>query len=146
MKFTFILLNLLFFINNLSAVETEKGKPKEPVKKDTVAVIPPAPKKEETPFKTIAETTKKCKKIDGLFPIYQDTITGKTFVEINEQKLGKEFIYFKQILDGVPNTGFFRGAYRDNKIIKIQKYFDKIEFYIQNTAYYFDPKNAMNYC
>ena len=144
MKFTFIILNLLFFINNLSAVETEKGKPKEPLKKDTVAVIPPAPKKEDTPFKTIAETTKKCKKIDGLFPIYQDTITGKTFVEINEQKLGKEFIYFKQILDGVPNTGFFRGAYRDNKIIKIQKYFDKIEFYIQNTAYYFDPKNAIS--
>ncbi|MBL0288737.1 MAG: hypothetical protein IPQ19_15475 [Bacteroidetes bacterium] len=106
MKFYFILLNLLFFINNLSAVETEKGKPKEPLKKDTVAVIPPAPKKEDTPFKTIAETTKKCKKIDGLFPIYQDTITGKTVVEINEQKLGKEFIYFKQILDGVPNTGF----------------------------------------
>lgn len=144
MKFTIILLNLLFFTNILSAVETKKGKPKEPVKKDTIAVVPPAPKKEETPFKTIAETTKKCKKIDGLFPIYQDTITGKTFLEINEQKLGKEFIYFKQILDGVPNTGFFRGAYRDNKIIKIQKYFDKIEFYIQNTAYYFDPENKIS--
>ena len=144
MKFTILLLNLLFFINNLSAAETKKSKPKEPVKKDTVATISPAPKKDDLPFKSIAEITKKCKKYDGLFPIYQDTLTGKTYVEINDQKLGKEFIYFKQILDGVPNTGFFRGAYRDNKIIKIQKYFDKIEFYIQNTAFYFDPNNAIS--
>lgn len=142
-----ILLLFAFLAINISttkASESDKGNKKKENKKDTLTTIVPAPKKEDAPFKTISEVTKKCKKIDGFFPIYQDTITGKTFIEIQEQKIGKEFIYFKQILDGVPNTGFFRGAYRDNKIIKVQRYFDKIEFYIQNTSYYFDPNNALS--
>ncbi|MBX7226294.1 MAG: zinc-dependent metalloprotease [Chitinophagales bacterium] len=142
-----LLLSLFIFcvVTTTPANTNDKGKKNEAVKKDTVpTVVAPTPKKEEPAFKPIAEVTKKCKKIDGLFPIYQDTVTGKSFIEISEDKLGKLYIYFKSVSDGVLTTGFFRGAYRDTKILKINKYFDKLEFSIQNTAYYYDPENALS--
>ncbi|MCC6571497.1 MAG: DUF5118 domain-containing protein, partial [Chitinophagales bacterium] len=50
--------------------------------------------------------TEKCRKMDGLFPLYQDTVTGKIYLEISEDKIGKEFIYFAYVLDGIPDLGF----------------------------------------
>ena len=142
-----VLTSIIFFCVTITtfAHTNDKGKKNETAKKDTVATtVTPAPKKEEPAFKAISEVTKKCKKIDGLFPIYQDTVTGKSFIEISEEKIGKPFIYFKSVSDGVLSTGFFRGAYRDTKILEVNKYFDKLEFSIQNTAYYYDPQNAIS--
>ena len=36
-----------------------------------------------------------------------------------------------------------KGSYRGSKIIKINKYYDKIEFTIENTKFYFDPENPL---
>ena len=91
-------------------------------------------------FKSIQEVTEKLKKVDGLFPMYQDSLTGKSYIEISEEQLGKEFIYFMYVLDGVVDAGYFRGAYRDNIVIKFEKSFDKIE--IKNTTRVGLGKNA----
>jgi hypothetical protein len=81
-------------------------------------------KKESKPqFKTIKEVTEKCKKISGLFTIYQDTTTGKTYLEITDDKIGKEYIYFAYVLDGYLDAGYARGGYKDNSIFKIERYF-----------------------
>jgi len=105
---------------------------------------PPAPKKEKTAVKKIAEVTKKCKKIDGLFPIYQDTTNGSLKMVVTKEQLGKEYIYFSQIADGVVEAWAFRGSYRGSTVFKIEKYYNKIEFVKQNTSYYFDPNNEIS--
>ncbi|PCI95451.1 MAG: hypothetical protein COB15_12205 [Flavobacteriales bacterium] len=102
------------------------------------------PKKDKDSPKKISEVTKKCKKIEGLFTLYQDTTTGSIKMIISKDQIGKEYIYFSQIADGVLEAGSFRGAYRDSKVFKIEKYFNKIEFVTQNTSSYFDPNSALS--
>ena len=50
---------------------------------DTVKTLTQDTTKEKPQFKTIKEVTKKCTKSVGLFPIYQDSTDGKTYIEIS---------------------------------------------------------------
>ncbi|MFT4678749.1 MAG: hypothetical protein ACI9RU_000113 [Litorivivens sp.] len=97
-------------------------------------------KKEDSYTKTING----CLKHDGLFTLFQDTVTGKTFLEISDNQLETEFIYFSHVEDGVVDAGFFRGAYRSSKIISFHKVFDHIEVIEHNTDFYFDETNALS--
>jgi len=103
----------------------------------------PAPKK-KSKEKKIKDLIKSSKEIDGLFKIYQDTITGSLQMLIKEDQIGKEYIHFNQVANGVLEAGRFRGAYGGSKVFKIKKYFNKIEFVTQNTSFYFDPKSALS--
>ncbi|WP_372755100.1 zinc-dependent metalloprotease [Mariniflexile sp.] len=119
-----------------------QDKKKKSKKGNTTEAPAPAPSKKE---KTIAELVKTSKKIDGLFPIYQDTINGTLQMIISDNQIDKEFIYFSQISNGVMDAGRInRGAYMGSKVVKIEKYFDKIEFVAQNTSFYFDPENPLS--
>lgn len=93
---------------------------------------------------SIAEKTKGCKKIDGLFPLYQDTSSGAVYMIVKASQLDKDFIYFSHTIDGVVAAGHFRGSFRDNKIFKVRRYFDRLEFVVPNTGYYFDPANPVS--
>ncbi len=138
-KILFSIVVLLVFLvpQSISAQKKKKRK------KDAIAMVPPKPK---TPKKkTIQSLVKKSKKIDGLFTIYQDTTTGALQMLISEDQIGKEYIYFSQIADGVLDAGRMnRGSYRGSKVFKVEKYFDKIEFVAQNTSFYFDPDNPIS--
>jgi hypothetical protein len=101
------------------------------------------PVKTEGP-KKISELTKKSTKIEGLFTLYQDSLTGGVKVLIKKDQIGKEYIYFSQIADGPVQMRAFRGNYKGSKIIEIKKYFNKIEFIQKNTSSYFDPENAIS--
>ena len=81
---------------------------------------------------------------EGLFTIYQDTTDGSTKMAIDLDQLEKEYIYFGLSQDGVLEAGHFRGNFRDNKIFKIQRYFDRVEFVVQNTRYHFDEENPLS--
>ena len=121
-------------------IEAQKKKKKK--KGDTEMPANPDPKKETE--KKISDLIKSSKEIDGLFKIYQDTITGSLQMVISEDQINKEFIHFNQIANGVVDAGSFRGAYGGSKVFKINKYFNKIEFITQNTSFYFDPSNAIS--
>ncbi|MCH8494817.1 MAG: zinc-dependent metalloprotease [Balneolales bacterium] len=82
--------------------------------------------------------------IEGLFTVYQDTTTGSTKMLINADQIGEEFIYWGHSVDGPVQVGLFRGAYRDNKVISIQRHFDRIEFVVENTSFYFDDENPVS--
>ena len=128
---------VLIATNSMDAQEKKKKNKKE----ETPTAPAPPPKKD----KTIAELVKSSKKIDGLFPIYQDTITGSLQMLVSKDMFGKEFIYFSQIADGVMDAGRInRGSYMGSKVFKVEKYFNKIEFISQNTSFYFDPENAIS--
>ncbi|MFD0988613.1 zinc-dependent metalloprotease [Mariniflexile jejuense] len=126
----------------VSVQDMEAQDKKKKNKKGDATEIPAPPTKKE---KTIAELVKTSKKIDGLFPIYQDTITGTIQMIISDNQVNKEFIYFSQIADGVLDVGRVnRGSYMGSKVVKIEKYFDKIEFVAQNTSFYFDPESPLS--
>lgn len=122
----------------------DDGKRRKKAKDKVEEVAQPVKKKEEPQFKAIDEVTKGCTKMDGFFTMYQDTASGKTYIEIPENKIGEEFIYFKHVMNGVLDAGYVKGSYRDNKIFSINKYYDRIELIEQNTRYYFDPENAIS--
>ena len=127
----------------LCPLNMEAQKKKKDKKKDETETAVPTSKKDEK--KTITDLTKSSKKIDGLFTIYQDTITGSLQMVISENQLNNEYIYFSQIADGVMDAGRInRGSYQDSKVFTVEKYFDKIEFITQNTSFYFNPDNAIS--
>lgn len=92
----------------------------------------------------IENITKKCQAFPGLFPLYQDTTSGKTYIQVHRRQLNQEFIYFSHVVDGVADAGLIRGAYRGSRIFTIRRYFNKLEFVGENTGYYFDPENPLS--
>ena len=110
-------------------------------KKETITTIKKPLKKKE---KSIKDLTKSSKKIEGLFTIYQDTITGSVKLLVKENQLNKDFIYFSQIADGVTEAGAFRGAFRGNSVFQVKKYFNKLDFITPNTSFYFDKNSALS--
>ena len=106
--------------------------------------------KEETTEKvkenknSILEKTKNCIKFKGLFNIYQSKDNGKSFIEIDNSQLESDFIYFSYVEDGVVDAWKFKGGFRGSKIIKLKKFFNKIDIVVENSSYYFDPKNPLS--
>lgn len=140
LRYAFMLLLMCAFLIPQNA-EAQRKKKKKKKNAKTEAPAPP-PKKNKA--KSIADLVKKSKKIEGLFTIYQDTINGSLQMIVSEDQIGKEFIHFSQIANGVLDAGAFRGSYRGSKVFKVKKYFDRIEFATQNTSFYFDPENAIS--
>lgn len=101
-------------------------------------------KKKDEKSKTLEDFIKSSKKIEGLFDIYQDTITGQVQMLIREDQLNKDYIYGSQIADGVVRTAGFRGQYRDEKILNFKKFFNKIEISAVNSNFYFDENNPLS--
>ncbi|MBD0833690.1 zinc-dependent metalloprotease [Aestuariibaculum sp. TT11] len=131
-----------FCFLNTSSLEAQSKKKKKRKNADTEAVAQNTKKSKD---KSIADFIKSSKEIDGLFKIYQDTINGSLQMIISEDQIGKEFIYFSQISNGVMDAGrIIKGSYRDSKVFKIEKYFNRIDFVTQNTAFYFDPENPLS--
>ena len=106
---------------------------KKKVKKEEIVIVD-----------EIINKTKGCNVYDGLFTIYQDKDNGKSYIEIDTSHLGNEFIHFSYIENGVMDAWAFQGSYRGSKIIEINKFYDKIEFTIKNTKYYFDESNPLS--
>jgi len=73
-------------------------KKKEPVKKE-----------EKKPEDKFGDLVKKCKKREGLLTFYTDTVTGKTYLEIQKSQLNQEFIYFNYIENAPVETGYIKG-------------------------------------
>ncbi|WP_299554366.1 zinc-dependent metalloprotease [Seonamhaeicola sp.] len=132
-----LMLVVFFAPQNMTAQRKNKKK------KDDLTAVAPKPKTPKE--KTIADLVKTSKKLEGLFTIYQDTVNGSLQMLISEDQIGKEYIHFSQIADGVMDAGRTnRGSYRGSKIFKIERYFDKIEFVTQNTSFYYDPDNPIS--
>ncbi len=132
---------LMLAIVGVQDAEAQRRKRKKKGKTEMATKPKPKPKK---PKKSIATMTKKSKKMEGLFTIYQDTVTGAVKMLITKDQLDKDYIYFSQIADGVTEAGSFRGSYRGSNVFHIKKYFNKIDFYAPNTSFYFDDGNAIS--
>ena len=100
--------------------------------------------KEKKVSDEIKSKVKDCILYDGLFKIYQSEVDGKSYIEIDTSHIGKEFIYFSYIENGVTDARAVKGNYRGSKIIKISKFYNKIDFTINNTKFYFDESSPLS--
>ena len=135
---------LALFLTAFLVPQNAEAQRKKKRKKDEIeAPAKPAPEKSKE--KKISDLVKSSKEFEGLFKIYQDTVTGSLQMVITKDQLDNEYIYFSQIADGIADAGrLIRGSYGRSKVFKIKKYFNKIEFVTQNTSFYFDPENAIS--
>ncbi len=138
-----ILCSLFLTLAIIGVQDMDAQRKKRKSKKDKKEIVV-AKKKPKSKKKTIASLTKSSKKIDGLFTMYQDTITGTLKMVIKKEQLDKDFIYFSQIADGIASVGAFRGNYKGSTVFNVKKFFNKIEFILPNTAFYFDKTNAIS--
>lgn len=93
---------------------------------------------------TVAEKTKGNKKHEGLFTLYQDTATGAVQLYIKKDQLDKEFIYQSFSINGPTALFLNQSMHRANLVFKMVRAFDKIEFQMVNTDYYYDKNNAIS--
>ncbi len=92
---------------------------------------------------SFASVVEKSEHLEGLFDVYRDRESGETYLAIKSDQIDQEFIYIAFVTDGVVEGGLFRGAFGDNKIISVRRHFNRLEFVTENTAFYFDPENAL---
>jgi len=140
MKKYLILIVTMAMVLGLSSQVSAQSKRKKKKKGSTEQ----APPKDKGGITSIKDAVKECSVEEGLFTMYVDSLTGKTYMEVSDEQLDKEFIYFSYIENGAVEAGAFRGAYRSSKVFKIQKYYGNLEFELINTKYYFDEDNAIS--
>ncbi len=108
------------------------------------SATPPAAEPAKNKEKTIADVVEGQTKLDGLFTLYRDEKSGRLSMEIRKDQLNKEFIYFAHTANSVVDAGHFRGQYLSQKVFKIEKHYNAIEFIEINPHFYFDPENALS--
>ena len=99
---------------------------------------------EEDAPPTIAEATEGDTEYAGLFTFYRDQETGETTLRLEPEQFDREYIYFIHIADGVVDAGSFRGAYGPRFVFTLERRFDEVAIIRENTAFYFDPDNAIS--
>jgi hypothetical protein len=135
MRKTITLLSLvLFFASGAFAQKKKKALAADSLKK--VQATPPKP--------SINDKIKSSKKIDGLFAMYRDTITGSVQMYVKKDQLGKDYIYQSFSMGG-PTTLFLnQNMIRTTWLFYIQKSDDKIELLQRNTNFYYDKLNPVS--
>jgi Met-zincin/Domain of unknown function (DUF5117) len=114
-----------------------QAKPGAPAPADTTKKAAPKPA-------GITDKVKASKKHSGLFTLYQDTVTGSVQMYIRKDQLNKDFIYQSFSLAGPSSLFLHQSMHRANLVFKMKKQYDKIEFSMENTSFYADPKNAVS--
>ncbi len=120
---------------------SQRGK-KSKKNKRTESTSPPKRGGKDDP-KPLQDLTKDAVASEGLFTLYSDTTSGASWMAIPDSMLQKQFIYFSHIEDGVAESGYTRGSYRNSKVISFHKHYNRIEIHAENTNYYFDPESPL---
>ncbi len=98
-------------------------------------------KKEKETY--IEEFVEDFEEIPGFFKTYRDIEENKVFLEINEEQLDKEFIYFAHIINGTAVSGMVKGSYFDEGVFFIEKDFENLRFNRVLTNFYFDEDSPL---
>lgn len=112
-----------------------------------VPPAPPSPAQDSSKSKKPAGITDKVKgsrKSEGLFTLYQDTVTGSVQLYIRKAQLGKEYIYQSFSINGPTQFFLNQSMHRVTFVFKIQKSFDKFEFSRVNTSFWYDESNPVS--
>lgn len=94
--------------------------------------------------KSFTEIVENCDRLQGLFDLYQDREDGTVYLAIRDDQLDREYLHFSYVLDGLPALGLFRGKFLWEQVFSVSRHFDRLEFVGENTAFYFNPENAIS--
>ena len=100
----------------------------------------PAPKKTNS----IEDKTKGAHKKEGLFTLFQDTVSGSVQLYLRKDQLDKEFIYQSFSISGPTSLFLNQSMHRSNLVFQVKKAFDKLEFSMVNTDFYYDKNNPIS--
>jgi hypothetical protein len=92
----------------------------------------------------IADKVKSCRKMEGLFTVYQDTVTGSVQLYVKKSQLNKEYIYQSFSMNGPTALFLNQSMHRNTAIFTVKKAYDKLEFAEVNTGFYYDKNNAVS--
>lgn len=109
---------------------------------DALPAVDDAASEDDLP--SIASIVEGSTLVEGFFDLYQDNQDGTVYLRIPVDQLGREMIYTATVTDGVVATGLFRGQYRDNKILKLERHFNRIDIVQPNTRFYFNPESPLS--
>ena len=90
------------------------------------------------------ETVKDKKKVDGLFTLYQDTVSGSLQLYIKKDQLNKEFIYQSFSMGGPGSLFLNQNMLRETWVFLVKKTYNRLDFIRCNTNFYYDPSNAIS--
>ena len=124
---------------NANAQEIKKAEKPADTTKKVAPTTPPSP-----PKPTVTDKIKSSKKIDGLFTLYKDTVTGSLQLYVKKEQLDKDYIYQSFSMGGPTKLFLNQNMIRSTKLFHIKQVDDKIEFLEKNTSFYYDPSNPVS--
>ena len=92
----------------------------------------------------ISEFVEEFVSYEGLLKSYQDPENGNTYLELSDEDVSKEFIYFAHIINGTVEAGLFKGSHIDQAVIKFEKQFNSLNLIRVNTGFYFNPNSELS--
>jgi predicted Zn-dependent protease len=138
------MLSLGFILSSGLSHAQSRSERKKKNEKEAAAAKADSIKKAKPAKPSIADKIKTSKKSEGLFTIYQDTVTGSIQLFIKKDQLDKEFIYQSYSMNGPTTLGLNQSMHRSTNVFNIKKANDKIEFGLVNTNFYYDKNNAVS--
>ncbi|HNC37242.1 MAG TPA: DUF5117 domain-containing protein, partial [Saprospiraceae bacterium] len=135
---SYLLCLMLPFSGNLQA--QKKKDPAKIVAVDSVKT----PAKDTAKKETLADKVKSCKMKDGLFRLYQDTVTGSLMIYVRKEQLEKEYLYQSFSISGPPSLFLNQNMLRETWLFSLRRNFDKIYWSRSNTNFYYDKNNPIS--
>jgi len=99
--------------------------------------------KEEEEEVYIEEMVEEFEELKGFFVSFRDPKTNDIYLKIKKDQLGKEFIYFSHVINGVVAARRNKGSYLDNGVFKIEKDIENLRFIRVLTNYTFDKETPL---
>lgn len=102
------------------------------------------PVKKSIKIKKLSEFIKGKAHKPGFFDFYIDKATGEVFMEVREEQLQQEFIYFSYTRQGSLVQRLRRlGRISDNAVFSLRRHYQQIDFIQENTNYTFDDNSPL---
>jgi len=102
----------------------------------------PAAGKEGDNEKSFADLVKDSDKTEGFFDVYRNPKSGDLHIGIKPAQLDSEFIHIVSVVDSPVEAGLIRGL-NVEKILRIERHFNRVEFINVPTTYYHDPQSPL---
>lgn len=101
-----------------------------------------APGNEGDAEKSFADLVKDSDVTKGFFDVYRNPKSGDLYIGIKPSRLDTEFIHILSVVDSPVESGLIRGL-NTEKILRIKRHFNRVEFINEPTTYYHDPQNPL---
>lgn len=125
----------------LCLISTLSAQVKKPVPAKPKPVIDSVAAKKDSLWK---DAVKEKKKVDGMFTLYQDTVSGSLLIYIRKDQLNKEFIYQSFSMGGPGSLFLNQNMLRETWVFKVKKAFNRLDFVRCNTNFYYDPSSPIS--